>query len=578
MTSNSTQVKRELNEKWIKASVLGTIWAASEIVFGSFLHNLKIPFSGNILTAIGLVVLISVSYIWHEKGLFWRAGLICALMKTMSPSAVIFGPMIAILAEAFILELSVRILGRTWLGFVVGSILAMSWNLFQKIANFILFYGFNIVDLYTDLVRYAQKQLHIQFDVVWLPILILLLAYSIFGLISAIIGIKTGRKIGSQPMFAFTPTQGSGVADKFKRSQLPFNYSVGWLVADIISIVGALAILNYAPLPVWSFLLVVIITVWVIRYKRALRQLSKPKFWVFFVVITMLTAFVFSTDQPGISRFYSGLLTGLQMNFRAAIIIVGFSVLGTELYNPKIRNFFLKTSVSQLPLALELSFESLPMVIAATPDFRTVVKNPVMALAQIVAQTELRLSEIRNKLNPNNRVFIISGGVGEGKTSCVEAIVKALQVKNISFSGIYTPRVMENGNTSGYNVVDLSSGEHKCFLRLEGNTGQQKIGRYYIMEQGLRLGVNSLKASLKITNEIVIIDEAGRLELDGKGWATCISYLLNTGNCRVLLTVRDRFVDDVIHNWNIKQCLVYKLSENDIHSVRDRFMKDIQNS
>ena len=87
------------------ASIIGTIWAASEIVLGSFLHNLKVPFSGNILTAIGIIILISVSYIWKEKGLFWRAGLICAIMKTMSPSAVIFGPMIAIFSEAMLLEI-----------------------------------------------------------------------------------------------------------------------------------------------------------------------------------------------------------------------------------------------------------------------------------------------------------------------------------------------------------------------------------------------------------------------------------------------------------------------------------------
>jgi len=61
-------MEHRLSEKWIKASIIGTIWAASEIVLGSFLHNLKVPFSGNILTAIGLIILISISYTWTEKG------------------------------------------------------------------------------------------------------------------------------------------------------------------------------------------------------------------------------------------------------------------------------------------------------------------------------------------------------------------------------------------------------------------------------------------------------------------------------------------------------------------------------
>ncbi|HNX66600.1 MAG TPA: hypothetical protein PKH02_06930, partial [Bacteroidales bacterium] len=136
-----------LNDKWIKASIIGAIWAASEIVLGSFLHNLKVPFAGNLLTGIGIIILVSISYIWKEKGLFWRSGVICALMKTISPSAVIFGPMIAIFSESVLMELSSRIFGRTVVGYLLGSMLAMSWNLFQKIINYIIFYGFDIIGL-----------------------------------------------------------------------------------------------------------------------------------------------------------------------------------------------------------------------------------------------------------------------------------------------------------------------------------------------------------------------------------------------------------------------------------------------
>ena len=184
----------KLSEKWIKASITGTIWAASEIVLGSFLHNLKVPFSGNILTAIGIIILISISYIWTERGLFWRAGLICALLKTMSPSAVIFGPMTAIFTESILLELSVRLLGRTIPGYLIGAMMAMSWNLVQKIANYILFYGANIIEVYNNLLNMAQKQLNIQTDIVWLPIILLLADNPLFGLLAAVLGIIVGRK------------------------------------------------------------------------------------------------------------------------------------------------------------------------------------------------------------------------------------------------------------------------------------------------------------------------------------------------------------------------------------------------
>jgi hypothetical protein len=31
------------NDIWLKAAVVGSLWGASEIVLGSFLHNLKYP-------------------------------------------------------------------------------------------------------------------------------------------------------------------------------------------------------------------------------------------------------------------------------------------------------------------------------------------------------------------------------------------------------------------------------------------------------------------------------------------------------------------------------------------------------
>ncbi|MDN5297145.1 MAG: hypothetical protein PWQ71_1251, partial [Bacteroidota bacterium] len=166
--------KTTLNEQWIKASIIGSMWASIEIVWGSFLHNLRVPLSGHILTAIGLIILISASYRWKEKGLFWRAGIICALLKTMSPSAVIFGPMIAILCEALLLEASVRLFGKNRIGLIIGAILAMSWNLVQAIISKIIAYGYNLVKLYESIMLYAQKQLHTDIDLVWAPIVLLL--------------------------------------------------------------------------------------------------------------------------------------------------------------------------------------------------------------------------------------------------------------------------------------------------------------------------------------------------------------------------------------------------------------------
>ena len=561
--------KNQISEKWIKASIIGTTWAASEIVLGSFLHNLKIPFSSLVLTAIGIVILISMSYVWKERGLFWRAGLICALMKTISPSAVIFGPMIAIFSQAALLEISTRIFRKTIFGFVIGAMLAMSWNLFQKIFNMIVIYGSNIVDVYEDLLVYAQRQLNIQFDVVWLPILILLAIYALSGLFAAIIGIKAGYKIRQQPASS-RPANQKTHNHPTRYSQQSFQHSIFWLFLNLSLIITALLLLNSTPWFVWSVSVLIISAIWIARYKRALRRLSKPGFWISFVIITMITAFVFNKMQS--QSLMNGLLIGIQMNFRAVTVVLGFSVLGTELYNPKIREFFMRTSMKQLPLALELSFQSLPMMVANLPESRAMIKNPVSVIHQIISQIDFRLNEIKSNLS--SKIFIITGSVGEGKTTQIQKIVETLNNQNISTGGILSPRIIENGATTGYDILDIGTNERVAFLRKTGKEKSPQLGRYSILSEGLKKGHDVLKNSQN-NHQVVVIDEVGRLELNNGGWAENIRDLLSSSKSHLIISVRDRFLEEAIDKWSLQDYTVLDVSDNNPENASRIITKQI---
>jgi len=560
--------KYDINEKWIKASIIGTIWAASEIVLGSFLHNLRVPFSSNILTAIGIIILISSGYIWKEKGLFWRAGLICALMKTMSPSAVIFGPMIAIFSESVLMEISVRIFRRNVIGYTLGAMLAMSWNLFHKIMNFIIVYGFNIVDVYSELLTYARKQLGLHFDVVWLPILFLLGLFCILGFVSALIGIRIGRKLQQQPpeknLERLVPAGRREPADKSR-----FGYSIGWLVSDVCLMISGLVLLNFMPWYIWSAAIAVIAFIWILRYKQALKQLSRPRFWLWFMLITMLAAFVFSRIRS--NDLVTGIMIGIQMNFRAVLLILGFSVLGTELYNPEIRNFFLRTSFKQLPMALELSFESLPLMIAGIPEFKVMMKNPVSILYRLLSQVEFRLEEIRKNLS--KRVFILSGCIGQGKTTRMQELAETLKSANIPVAGILSPRALENGATAGYDIVDISTGKREPFLRVLDDPGLERIGRYSILPAGLLAGMTTLALSESNGCRFILIDEIGRLELKDRGWARQLNELLFNTQSDLILSVRDSLTEQVIRKWNFRNYRVFDVSRSGHEQILDSLLQ-----
>ena len=153
---------KPLSQIWLKASVVGSVWASIEIILGSFLHNLKIPLSGMVLSFISVWLLISFLQVWKENGLILRAGIICALMKSISPSALIFGPMIGIFTEALLIEIFIFTFGKNLVGYLIGGAFAVLATLLHKLISLLILYGFDFIKILSDLYLFAVKQIDLE--------------------------------------------------------------------------------------------------------------------------------------------------------------------------------------------------------------------------------------------------------------------------------------------------------------------------------------------------------------------------------------------------------------------------------
>ncbi len=140
---------------WQRAAIYGSLWAAVEIVVGSFLHNLRVPLAGSLLAAVGVMLMTAGHRAFPERGLIWRAALVCALMKSVSPSAVILGPMVGILMEGVLLEAVVRLFRGRAAGYLIGGALAVSWAMAQRVLNAVISFGTDVVRLYVDAYSFA---------------------------------------------------------------------------------------------------------------------------------------------------------------------------------------------------------------------------------------------------------------------------------------------------------------------------------------------------------------------------------------------------------------------------------------
>lgn len=586
----------KLSEVWLKASVLGATWAASEIILGSFLHNLHVPFKGNVLTAIGIILLIAASYRWKDRGLFWRSGLVCAMMKAMSPSAVIFGPMVAIFMEALLFEGSVRLLGRNIIGFIAGASLAMSWVLFQKLANLLIYYGSNIIEIYSGVLRFIEKQLHITTELFWQPLLLLLSFYLLFGAVTALIGVKIGREISSPSGSnndISTKADDAGLPERFKGPQHTFNHSIVWLIASFAALVGLLTLISVSRMAVWLPSSVIVIIIWVMRYKKAMRQLSRPRFWITFAFITLLAAITITYISGSKNALIIGLLTGLEMNIRAAVVIIGFSALGTELYNPRLKNSIQNKGYHSVAGALELAFEALPDVFSHLPDARTFFTKPARVVKLLLSLAEKRYTEISAENQPF--VVIISGNVAEGKTKFVVNLIDLLKHEGIHSGGFYAPRILEDGNTIGYNLLSVVNSDTVEFMRLpdpvllqndewlpnhsaetadkEKHAGNH--GKFVINSKALSWGYRLISPENAKTKQVVIIDEIGRFELMGGAWREALEKLLKIPELCLVITVRSNLVSEVVREFQLNHYMHLPIANNSEQDVLNKIIHHI---
>jgi hypothetical protein len=199
-------VSREPSRVWRRAAVYGSLWAAVEIVVGSLLHNLRVPLAGMVLSAFGVTVMTAGHRSRPERGLIWRTALVCALMKSISPSAVILGPMIGIAMEGVLLEACVRLLGGHAVAYLVGGALAVSWSLAQRLLSAVVAFGPDVVRLYVETYGFAARSLGVSrfgpFDL----IAALVAAECAFGVAAAALGLAVARNARGTAAASGRPT------------------------------------------------------------------------------------------------------------------------------------------------------------------------------------------------------------------------------------------------------------------------------------------------------------------------------------------------------------------------------------
>jgi len=186
---------------WVYVAVFGALWGALEMTLGAYLHVIFPPlantfFTGLIMAGLGAVIALVGRYFVPRAGALLSIGIITALLKTLSLGGAKLGAIVAILAEAILMELA--LLSKeppTRWRYVLAGTLAVSWNFFHKFVMMRLIYGQGINQVYTKILQDGSQTLGLDESYALLIIGVLFLFRVVVGAVAGWLGWDLGRLV-----------------------------------------------------------------------------------------------------------------------------------------------------------------------------------------------------------------------------------------------------------------------------------------------------------------------------------------------------------------------------------------------
>ena len=564
-----------LSLRWQRAAMLGSLWAANEIVLGSFLHNLGVPFAGTFLAAIGVTLLVAGHRLWDDPGVLWRAGVICSLMKSISPSAVILGPMVGILAEAGLVYGCVVLFRGLFIGSLLGGMLATVTPILQKIISILVTYGMDAARMYTSMFSLFSDRMQFQAVDAEGALLILVAAQAIPGVLAAALGVAIARGV-----HRVSPLRIDAAARSENRhlfAAVSQDFSLTALCAHALLIPAGLALLPWlppllTPVPVTLYLMLVLYWYPGLRHKFA-----RSRLWLEFGVVALLAGVLLGILAPGgKGTWWTGLQSGIVMTARATLVVTAFSALSIELRSPVVVNWFLQRGLGTVSAALHAAFRALPVMIESLNQQRRSVRHPLRAFSVMLATMLAQLDERSgNRAHPT--VHLLTGSQGSGKTTVMERAIARMRDAGVTVGGILSHVRYADGERIGYDIEDVLTGEravlcrkehsadirreHDADNRSEHAAGVQSVGPFVFHPEGLSIGAEALAVRSEHPATVVIVDEVGPLELRGEGWAASVRNLLNSDTPAILLVVRPALVKQIQQEWRFVAQKVWDVSQ-----------------
>jgi nucleoside-triphosphatase len=161
--------------------------------------------------------------------------------------------------------------------------------------------------------------------------------------------------------------------------------------------------------------------------------------------------------------------------------------------------------------------------------------------------------------------ILLEGRPGSGKTTLARRIVAGLRERDIPVTGFTTEEIREAGTRVGF-AIETVEGERGTLAHVDF-AGPPRVGKYGVdLDELERLALPALQASEASDEQLVVIDELGKMELASERFRAAVDELL-ASRANVVATVhvfRHPFTDALKARADVERLQVTSANRDDL--------------
>ncbi|MBQ9396051.1 MAG: hypothetical protein IJU23_11155 [Proteobacteria bacterium] len=379
-------LEEEKSKFWAYVTAFGTLWGGLELTLGTFLHVLRVPKTGLIMTLLCVVLLLAQRQVFPKRGSTICVGIVAACIKCLSPGGIILGPVFGILSEALVVELCLLASSRNVVTCMMAGGLTLVLSQLQSVIKMWFYYGQDFID---GIIKTVSKF----FAVSWSPSLGWQLLGAFFavvfvaGAVAGFVGRRLGNRVEKELLVIENTedcteiTAGNPTNDGSERTSLDTNQTldaISKLHKNKKRISEPDAQILKTRKFMWIFALVTLVAqfsgdllwssvalgVWLVALalwaRRVIRAIWWPKFWALTLAVSIVCGLVLAWNQDGSWNWMLGLEATARMIVRGIYVFSLVSWLARCFQTQEFLNIWKKIHLPGMGESLVAAYSLLP--------------------------------------------------------------------------------------------------------------------------------------------------------------------------------------------------------------------------